>query len=473
MKLFSHTPVPGLLAAAVLLLSVVTDLRGQRELIIASPHWEGIQYEFDIAFSRWYEEQHGEPVRVRWRDLGGTSQIERAINASFQANPETAAIDIFFGGGIDPYENQKRRGQLHPFRLPDDLLDAIPPQLGGFYLVDPDFTYYGAALSSFGFLENRRVIELVGLPSVREWIDLCDPRLFGWVSSSDPRKSGSVHMIYEIILQAYGWERGWEVIYQMSGNVKQFLQNSSAPTKEVSMGEAAYAVSIDINGMTQQAFLGIENVRFRIPAEVSVINPDGIGILRGAPNLDVAKEFVTFVMSRAGQSLWMRPTGHPDGAVRYGITRMGILPELYEDGLEDLLVPLNPFTDGGGIEYDSAVGSARWGVLNDLIGQSIIDVHSHLRRAWRAIISLPEDQRQPLMDRFSRPLVSEEEALEMAEFWRADRVRAGRMANEWMNQAVARYRGIQREAARLADASGETGEPAGRLASAVEPSPEP
>src|SRR5690606_32799659 len=99
------------------------------------------------------------------------------------------------------------------------------------------------------------------------------------------------HMIYEIILQVYGWEEGWKVIYQMSGNVKSFLQISSAPTKEVALGEAAYAVSIDINGMTQQAFLGPENVRFIVPAEVSVINPDGIAILRGAPNLDVAQEF--------------------------------------------------------------------------------------------------------------------------------------------------------------------------------------
>jgi ABC-type Fe3+ transport system substrate-binding protein len=421
--------------------------RGTRELIIASPHWEGIQFEFGQAFETYYRNQTGEDVRLRWRDLGGTSQIEMAINASYLVNPDTCHLDIFFGGGFDPFENQKARGQLHPFRLPDEVLAPLPLSLGGMSIVDQDYMFYGAALSSFGILENRRVIELVGLPPVREWLDLADPHLFGWVSSTDPRKSGSVHMIYEIILQAYGWDKGWEIIYQMSGNVKSFLQNSSAPTREVSTGEAAYAVSIDINGMTQQAFLGPENVRFRVPPSVSVINPDGIAIMRGAPNLDVAEHFVTFVMSIHGQSLWMKPVGHPDGAQKFGITRMGVLPDLYQGNMDDLLVPLNPFTLTSGFTYDSPLGSERWRVLNDLMGQSVIDVHSHLRRAWRAIISLPEDQREPFLTRFSRPLITEQEASEISTFWRHDRIRAGRMANQWMDEAVQRYRDIQRDVA--------------------------
>ncbi len=416
------------------------------ELIIVSPHWEGIQYEFGRAFEKHAAETLNKKVTVRWRDLGGTSKIEKALDANYKANPETVGVDLFFGGGIDPFENQKRKNHLQACSLPEEIISRIPPSVGGFDLIDKDFMYYGAALSSFGILENRRVIEAVGLPAVETWEDLAQPELLGWVSSSDPRQSGSVHMIYEIILQAYGWEKAWEVIYQFSGNVKQFEQSSSAPTKQVSVGDVAYAVSIDINGMTQQAFLGKENVRFKIPAGVSVINPDGIAMMKGAPNEELAREFIQFVMSEKGQKLWMVSTGQPGGAEKFGITRMGVLPHLYEGDMSQLLVPLNPFEVDYPFQYDSEKGSSRWGIVNDLIGQTVIDVHSHLVRAWKAIIRLDPVRRSDLVAEFSRPLVSEEEAFALADVWKNDKVQAGRLRNDWMRRAVERYHQLERKA---------------------------
>lgn len=430
-------------------LCVTNWCQAKDELIIVSPHWEGIQYEFGRAFAAYYQHKTGNPIHIRWRDLGGTSQIEKAIDAGYAANTDSCGIDIFFGGGIDPFESQKAKGQLHAYRLPHETLQQIPKEIGGFPIIDPDYTFYGAALSSFGILKNRKVLEFINLPAVDQWEDLADPRLSGWVSSADPRKSGSVHMIYEIILQAYGWNRGWEIIYQMSGNVRSFLQSSSAPTKEVSTGDAAYAVSIDINGMTQQAFLGKENVSFLIPQGVSVINPDGIAILKGAPNQQQAEAFVNFVMSEQGQSLWMKPKGSPQGATKFGITRMGILPSMYEGSMEDLLVPLNPFIQDYPFTYSSETGSRRWGVLNDLIGQTIIDVHSHLRAAWSALCDLSPEQRQPLMQEFSKPFVTESTATEYAGFWRSDKIRARQISNQLMADAVARFNRIEQEALRL------------------------
>jgi hypothetical protein len=92
------------------------------------------------------------------------------------------------------------------------------------------------------------------------------------------------------------------------------------------------------------------------------------------------------------------------------------------------------------------MGSRRWRVVNDLIGQSVIDVHSGLRAAWKAICKLPPDQRSALIEQISRPLVTEAEAMEMAGFWKKDKVRARRIANEWMQKAEQRYRRIQEQA---------------------------
>jgi ABC-type Fe3+ transport system substrate-binding protein len=419
---------------------------GEDDLVIVSPHWEGIQYEFGKAFEAWYRERTGKKIRVRWRDLGGASQIEKALVATYQATPEGCGMDVFFGGGMDPFENLHQRGYLHPYRVSDEVLEHVPRSFSGVNIIGEDYAYYGTALSSFGILENQRVTARLNLPHVETWEDLADGRLSGWISSTDPRKSGSVHMIYEIILQAYGWDRGWAVIYGMGGNVRSFLQNSAAPNKEVSAGDAAYAVTIDIHGLTQQSFLGTENVRYHIPRGLSVVTPDGIAILKGAPNLEAAKLFIEFVLSEAGQSLWMKPKGEKGGATRFNITRMGVLPKLYPQDLGSLLVPFNPFTiqeDNLGFRYNPQLGSRRWHVLNDLIGQTIIDVHRWLRKAWRTAWQLEDKTtRDILLAQLQTPFVSETEANEMSEYWRKDKVRAKRIANTWMEQAVRRYRDV-------------------------------
>ncbi len=442
----SSALLPALLGV-LLFAALPASLFAERELLIVSPHWEGVRTEFGAAFAAWYQQQTGDTVRVRWIDFdGGTSSIEKALDAAYRANPATSGIDVFFGGGMDPYADAKRKGQLAPFRLPDEILSVIPPAVAGVPLVDPDFCYYGAAISSFGILENVRIRDRLGLPPVASWEDLARPGLFDWVSAADPRKSGSVHMIYEIILQAYGWDAGWSVLYRMGGNIRSFFDASAAPAKELGAGDAAEAITIDINGKVEEASLGPENVRFVIPPGLSVLTPDGIGILKGAPNPDVAKAFVTFVMSAPGQSLWMEPLGAPGGPRHYPISRMGVWPPLYAAHPE---LP-NPFQMTSGFTYNGDLGSRRWGVVNDLMGQTIIDVHARLQTAWKAILRLPASQQAPLLAELVRPPVTEAEALDLARTWRTDPVHAGALRNQWMIAADARYRSLAERAAQLA-----------------------
>lgn len=59
---------------------------GDPVLVIISPHNEAIRYEFGEAFSRWYREQYGRPVKVDWRTIGGTSEIMRYLEAEMVAS---------------------------------------------------------------------------------------------------------------------------------------------------------------------------------------------------------------------------------------------------------------------------------------------------------------------------------------------------------------------------------------------------
>ena len=413
-------------------------------LVIVSAHWDGVRDEFGRAFAAHYRKETGRDVDIHWRDLGGTSQIEKALDAAYKATPGTCGIDVFFGGGIDPFLNLKAKGRLEPFALPPAAAAVVPPDVNGVTIVDPDHMYYGAALASFGILENLEVKRRLGLPEVATWDDLARPEFLGWIDSADPRKSGSVHMIYEILLQYYGWDRGWALINRMSGNVRTFFQSSSGPTKDVAAGDAAEGITIDINGLVEVAALGPENVRFVLPPP-EILTPDGIGILKGAPDPDTARAFVAFVMSAEGQALWMKPLGSPGGPVKYPISRLGVWPPYFAGAA---FVSYNPFAPGAapGMTYDPKLGSRRWAVVNDLLGQTVIDPHARMVRAWRAILALPEAERAPFADAFAKPFLSEAEALEATAYWRTDKLRAGRAMNAWMAAAAERYDRLAHEA---------------------------
>ena len=162
---------------------------------------------------------------------------------------------MLYGGGVDPFRDLEKDGLLTRYDPPagNPRADSGATERHG--LIDPDHEWFGAALSGFGIITNERARQAAGLPEVHTWADLADPRLAGWISACDPRASGSALAIYEIILQSYGWDKGWAVLMEMSGNTRNFLSSSAASAVEVGMGDAAYGVAIDIYGQAQAGLL--------------------------------------------------------------------------------------------------------------------------------------------------------------------------------------------------------------------------
>ncbi|MCX7887378.1 MAG: extracellular solute-binding protein [Verrucomicrobiae bacterium] len=404
---------------------------GAEKLVIMSPHWEGIRYEFERAFRHWYRTHYRAEVELDWRDLGGGNADLKFVISEFEQRPHGIGIDVFFGGGVEPFLELLRRGLLE--RCGPNL-DGIPAELGGVPLYDPDGRWFGTALSAFGILYNKRVLAARNWPVLSTWRELAEHAPFGSVGSSDPRESSSMHVIYETLLQCYGWEEGWRIIYQLGSKVRQFDLLSSTTAKQCAVGNTAYALAIDFYAFTQIAAAGKDNMGFVLPQDCVVINPDCIGILRGAPNRAVAEKFVEFCLSEAGQNLFMLPRGHPNGPVRFSIERMSVRPALYQRWRDVTLVPTNPFAESRGFRYDAAKDTARSATVNALIGATIVDVHPELVRAAR----------MGLVPR--QPPVSEAEAILVARELRSDPGLRVRKELQWQRWAYERYRAKPHEA---------------------------
>lgn len=415
---------------------VITTAATDR-LVLISPHPDGVQNEFEAAFRSHYARLTGREIVLEWLDVGGgTSSILRYIKSEFNRAPAGVGIDIFFGGGMDPFMELADMGLFSAHCLPDELMDRLPRRIGGVPLYDPGCRWYGATLAGFGIVFNRAVLELLDLPLPRTWADLGDPGLFSWVGSGDPRSSGSVHMAYELILQAYGWERGWEVITTLGANVRNFASGGAQAPKDVAAGEVAYGLSIDFYAWAQVSQVGADNIGFTMPDNLTIVNPDGLAILKGAPNLHAARIFVEFVMSDAGQKLWFLKKGIPGGPAETALNRFTVLPDLYRRYTNEAAVSLNPFEWTSDLVYDSEMASARWRVLNDLIGAMVIDSHEQLRGAWKTAIG--QGITPGVVRRLSAVPVSEEACVRLGARWRDSELRNKTLAS-WTEFARDKY----------------------------------
>jgi ABC-type Fe3+ transport system substrate-binding protein len=422
-----------------LVLLMVTMSAAQDQLVLVSPHWEGIRLEFESAFKAHYQRTFRRTVQLRWLDVGGTMAILRFIRTSFQATPNSIGVDVFWGGGVDPYVQLQKDGLLQPVRLSPQGMRRLPKAIAGFPLYDPQGHWYGAAVSGFGILVNRVIVGMRGMTPPTTWEDLGKPEWFGWMEIPDPRRSGSAHMMCEIILQAYGWRKGWEVLTHLFANAKRITPGSEEPVTDVSIGEIAAAPCIDFYGWSKIAQVGGDKLQFVYPPRLTVINPDAIAILKGAPNLRVAKAFLEFVLSDEGQKLWLLPVGAKGGPRHFNLARMSVLPHLYEQLGDQAIVKVNPFRFPVGFRYDSRKGNARIDVLNSLLGAFLIEPHRELQAAWRRwVVSGRASGR--FHERICRPPVSEEQVMQLSTQWATDRAMAAKLETQWANQARRRYR---------------------------------
>ena len=226
--------------------------------------------------------------------------------------------------------------------------------------------------------------------------------------------------------------------------------DSGTLTRTVSSGEDAAAGTLDAMALSAVG-RSPETMAFWLPEGETIINPDAIAVLKGAPRKELARAFVEFTLSDAGQRLFILRPGQPGGPRRYPLCRLSVVEKLYDAYPADVrsIGAANPFQTGHTIYYDSNLGNKRWDALNDVFGAVILDAHQDLAAAWRAVVTrpIPTERRAELERELFAPICSEEElmthARNIAEA--SPRVRTATV-NRWGEAARLRYRTIVRSA---------------------------
>ncbi len=410
------------------------------KLVILSPHRKSIQQEFIPAFKVHYKNTYKTEIQVDWLDQGGTSDDVRFLKAKYSKNPASAGVDIFWGGGSATFIELQRLGFFDSHELPQKVAANIPQTVAGVPLFDQTKTWYGSAMSSFGVFYNKRILKFDGIPAPKTWNDLANPQYIGNISIADPRRSGSSNTMNNIILQSLGWQKGWELLAAIAGNTRSFTHSSSDPIKAVVSGDVALAMAIDFYAQAKIGDIGDENLGFMMPEGQTVIDPDPIALLKGAPHKVPAKRFIDFVLGSEAQKLLVLPKGTKGGPKIASLGRMSVNRQTYSETEGRRIGNFNPFVQKTFLQLDLKQATRMQRVFNDLIGAVLIDVHHDLKRAWKRLVKsglTPEK-----LTAFGTPPVSEKEFFELEKKW-GDDVFRNKTINKWVSYAKNRYKSLK------------------------------
>jgi iron(III) transport system substrate-binding protein len=188
----------------------------------------------------------------------------------------------------------------------NDLLHAYTPKdwnmIEDVYKVGTNWLPYTGIMNVF--LVNTKMLTPAQYP--RTWKALASSHIEG-VSTARADQSGSAYMQLANVLAIYGdGEEGWKVYRSIMENFV-IASSSGAVSRVTNDGEVPVAITLEDNA--QRFVLGGGPVAIVYPEDGAIAAPDGIAIVKNAPNLDGAKLFIDWAMSSKVQNFLVQEMG--------------------------------------------------------------------------------------------------------------------------------------------------------------------
>ncbi len=164
-----------------------------------------------------------EYAKKKWNIDVKTSAIPKGTPVAYGQILEwkgSPQADIFWGGEGILFDDLAAQGLLEKVQLPQPVWDEIPASIGkpvALPIKDPNKFWVGTMLEPYGIIYQPKLLKRLGV-EIKDWNDLLDPKLKGQIAQCTPDRSSSSHATCEVILQTYGWEKGWEWLTKLAAN---------------------------------------------------------------------------------------------------------------------------------------------------------------------------------------------------------------------------------------------------------------
>lgn len=281
------TTLTYLIAAGITLAAVSASAQAAGRLVIYCSATNAFCEEEAKAFGEKYD------VRTSFIRNGSGSTL-----AKVEAEKRNPQADVWYGGTLDPQSQAGEMDLLEPYQSAN--LEQIMPQFR-----DPakrKGNYSSAVyVGILGFGVNTNRLKEKNLPVPQCWKDLTDPIYKGEIQIADPQSSGTAYTALATFSQLWGEDQAFDYLKKLNANVSQYTKSGIAPARNAARGETAIGIG----------FLHDYSLEKEKGAPLTLVSPcegtgyeiGGVSILKGARNLDNAKLFVDWALSKEAQEL--------------------------------------------------------------------------------------------------------------------------------------------------------------------------
>lgn len=177
--------------------------------------------------------------------------------------------------------------------------DATPAEFR-----DPGDLWIGNNLHLMVILQNTKAVPEGQGP--KTWADLLDPKWKGKIAFTDPANSGSAYSTVTMLVDLFGGgDAGWAKVKQLLANTK-VLNRSSLVFQGVGNGEYPLGISLEYAGYIWAK--GGAPVKTIYPADGTIVQMEGVAVIKGGPNSAGAKAFVDYINRKDVREMIIKET---------------------------------------------------------------------------------------------------------------------------------------------------------------------
>jgi iron(III) transport system substrate-binding protein len=370
-KYILTTTIVAALAVMLMLPTFATQAQAADKLSWIGPIYTELSVSLNKGFQEYYKKTYGKDVEVVGIRPGGWPVCLDKVRG-WGGKPDA---DVFLGAGAPAHEVLKKEGLIIPYKAKGT--DKVPAEWHGMKVKDKGDMWTAFAPWIVTNLYNEKVLKKLRLPPPKTWHDLLDPMYRGNIVHTLPYASGTMHETVEILIQGFGEEEAWKYLRLLAANLARFSTGSTDTTQLVARGEVPIGMAQpQMNAMAARKD-GFP-IRDLLP-EKTILVPEAVALLKGAPNEAVGKIFLDWLFSMDGQKHVLEG--------RYFAASTDVkFDALEKEGVEmathaKKALGVNSFwdLDVTFIEYDLALAAERWDEVNKKYEMEIYRKWSELK----------------------------------------------------------------------------------------------